>query len=117
MRKYCVLGTVALLALAFWPRIATAQEKLEVTVVKITSPITSGQSVTLTIKTASGAACKGVIKWRNFMSPLPAKTAGDDGTASWTWRPGVDARGTYPVDIECTQGDKKGTTSTTFSIN
>jgi hypothetical protein len=117
MRKYCVLGTVALLALVLWPTIATAADALEVTVVKITTPIASGQSVTLTIKTASGAECKGVIRWRQFMSQLATKTTGDDGTATWTWRPGVDARGTYPVDIQCTHGDKKGAVSTTFSMN
>jgi len=117
MRKYCVLGTVALLALALWPTIATAADPLEVTVVKITTPVSSGQSVTLTIKTASGAECKGAIKWRQFMSQLAAKTTGDDGTATWTWRPGNDARGNYPVDIQCTQGDKKGAVSTTFQVN
>jgi hypothetical protein len=117
MRTYCVLGILALVLLALGPTIATAQEKLEVTVVKITTPITSGQSVTVTIKTASAARCEGQIKWRQFMSQLPAKTTGEDGTVSWTFTPGANARGTYPVDIQCAQGDKKGAVSTTFSIN
>jgi hypothetical protein len=117
MQKYCVLVTVVLLALAQWPTIATAADALEVAVVKITTPVSTGQTVTLTIKTASGAECKGVIRWRQFMSQLPTKTTGDDGTATWTWRPGTDARGNYPVDVQCTQGDKKGAVSTAFQVN
>jgi hypothetical protein len=117
MRKYCVLGTVALLALAFWPTIATAADGLEVTVVKITSPVTTGSSVTLTIKTATGAECKGVVRYRQTMSQLSTKTAGEDGTVTWTWRLGSDARGNYPVEVQCAQGDKKGSVSTTFQVN
>ena len=117
MRKHCALGMVVIIALVLCPTGATAADALEVKVAKITTPITSGQSVTLTIQTASGAECKGVIRWRQFMSQLPTKTTGDDGTVSWTWTPGANARGTYPVDIQCAQGDKKGSVSTTFQIN
>jgi len=117
MRKYCALGTVALLALALWPTITTAADALEVTVVKLTSPVTSGSTVTLTIKTATGAECKGFVRYRQFTSNLASKTAGEDGTATWTWRLGSDARGNYPVEVQCVQGDKKGSASATLQVS
>jgi hypothetical protein len=117
MPRYGVVAAVALLALALGPMIATAADALGVTVVSITTPVSTGQSVTLTIKTDSGAECKGVIRWRRFMTPLATKTTRDDGTATWTWRVGTDARGEYPVDIQCAQGEKKGAVSTTFQVN
>ena len=117
MRKYCVLGTVALLALAFWPTMATAADALEVTIVKLTSPVAGGSTVTLTIKTATGAKCEGTVRYRTFTGNLAAKTVGDDGTATWSWRIGADAKGNYPVAVECVQGDKKGSATATLQVN
>jgi hypothetical protein len=90
-----------------WPTRVAAQQ-LEVTLVKLTSPASRGSVVSITIKTAAGAECKGQVRYRTQTQQLASKTSGDDGTATWSWRVGSDARGTYPIDVQCTQGDKKG---------
>ena len=118
MRKHCVLGAVlVLLALAVWSTQAAAADPLEVTLVKLTSPVSSGSTVTLTIKTATGAECKGTVRYRGYTQTLASKTTGDEGTATWSWRIGADARGNYPVDMQCAQGDKKGSVSAQLEVN
>jgi hypothetical protein len=117
MRECCVWATVSLLALALWPTLTTAAEALEVTLVKLTSPVTSGSTVTLTIKTATGAECKGEVRYRRQTQALSPKTIGDDGTATWSWRLGPDARGNYPIEMQCTQGDKRGFLTAQLVVN
>lgn len=118
MRKYCVLGVVlVLLALAVWSSQAVAADPLEVTLVKLTSPVSAGSTVTLTVKTTTGAECKGTVRYRGFTQNLVAKAAGDDGTATWSWRLNADAKGNYPVEVLCAQGDKKGSVSAQLQVN
>ena len=74
----------------------------------LTTPVSAGSTVTLTVKTATGAECKGTVRYRGFTQNLAAKAAGEDGTATWSWRLNADARGNYPVEVQCAQGDKKG---------
>jgi len=118
MRKYCVLGAVLVLfALAVWSTPTAAADPLEVTLVKLTSPTTSGSTITLTIKTTTGAECKGTVRYRGFTQNLASKTTNDEGTATWSWRIGADARGNYPIEMQCTQGDKKGSLSAQLQVN
>jgi hypothetical protein len=103
------LGIVlVLLALGVWSTQGAAAEQLEVTLVKLTSPVSRGSIVTITIKSTTGAECKGTVRYRQLTQSLAPKTTNDEGTATWSWRVGSDARGTYPIEIECAQGDKKG---------
>jgi hypothetical protein len=112
------LGAVlVLLALAMWSTQGAAAEQLVVTLVKLTSPTTSGSVVTITIRTDTGAECKGSVRYRQFTQTLASKTTSDDGTVTWSWRLGSDARGNYPIDMQCTQGDKRGFLSSTLVVN
>ena len=118
MRKYCVLGAVLVLfAPTVWSTPAAAADPLEVTLVKLTSPVSAGSTVTLTIKTATGAGCKGTVRYRMFTQNLTSKAASDDGTATWSWRLNADARGNYPIDVQCAQGDKRGSLSAQLQVN
>jgi hypothetical protein len=118
MREYTGLGAVlVLLALAVWSTQAAAADPLEVTLVKLTSPVSSGSMVTFTIKTVTGAECKGQVRYRKHTQTLASKTTNDEGTATWSWRIGADARGNYPIDMQCTQGDKKGSLSAQLAVN
>jgi hypothetical protein len=118
MRKYCALGAVlVLLALAGWSTHTAAAEALEVTLVKLTTPVSGGSMVTLTIKTVTGAECRGLIRYRQFTQPMAPKTTNDEGTATWTWRIGGDAKGNYPIEMQCAQGDKKGSLTVQLQVN
>lgn len=118
MRRHYVLGTaLVLLALAAWSMQAAAAEQLEVTLVKLTSPVRGGDQVTLTVRTATGAECKGTVRYRFTQQVLSTKTTNNEGTVTWSWRIGSDARGSYPIDVQCTQGDKRGVLSAKLEVD
>lgn len=117
MRKWCVAGIALLLLALAVPPHGMAAEALEVTLVKLTSPVSAGSTVTITIKTATGAECKGSVRWRTWVMSLASKTTGDDGTATWSWRTDANTRGAYPIEMQCAQGDKKGSLNTQFVVN
>jgi hypothetical protein len=109
MRKHYVLGAIlVLLALSMGGTHAVADEPLEVTLVKLTSPVRTGDQVTFTIKTAAGAECGGTIRFRQSEVALTTKTAGEGGTATWSWRVQNASAGSWPIDVVCKQGDKRG---------
>jgi hypothetical protein len=116
-KRHVVVLTVVLLGIAAWSLQSAAAEKLEITLVKPTGPVRPGEQVTLAVKTAVGAECKGQVRYRTFTSVLPAKTTNDEGLASWTWRVSSEARGSYPVEVTCTQGDKQGFLSAQLVVN
>lgn len=117
-RKHYVVGVaLVLLALAMWSAQAAGAEQLVVTLVKLTSPVSQGSVVTVTIKTDNGAECKGAVRYRFQTQSLAPKTTADDGTVTWSWRLGSDARGNYPIDMQCTHGDKRGFLSVTVVVN
>lgn len=118
MRSHYVLGAVlVLLALAMWSTQGAAAEQLVVTLVKLTSPVSQGSVVTVTIRTDTGAECKGTVRYRRSTQILASKTTNDEGTVTWSWRLGSDAQGNYPIDMQCTQGDKRGFLSATLVVN
>ena len=117
MRRHYVLGTaLVLLALAAWSMQAAAAEQLQVTLVKLTSPVKGGDLVTLTIRTTTGAECKGNVRYKFTQGPLSSKTANDEGTVTWSWRLSPEARGSYPIDVQCTQADKRGFLSAMLEV-
>lgn len=52
----------------------------------------------------------------NVDDELSSKTTGDDGTATWSWRTDSNTKGSYPIEVQCVQGDKKGSLSTNFVV-
>jgi hypothetical protein len=106
-----------LLPLAAWGMQAAAADQLEVTLVKLTSPVKTNERVTLTIRTASGAECKGTIRYRERTQGLVPKTTDDDGTVTWSWQLGRNVRGSFPIEVQCAQGDKRGSLSVTLVVD
>ena len=59
----------------------------------------------------------GVILLVLILGPMPGVAAGDDGTVSWSWRlANTRAPGTWPVEVQCAQGDKKGFLTTQIDV-
>jgi hypothetical protein len=118
MRRHYVVGAaIVLLALAACGMPAAAADQLEVALVSFTSPVTTNSQVTLTIRTESGAECKGSIRYRERTQGLVPKTAGEQGTVTWSWRLGKDVRGNIPIDVQCAKGDKRGSLSVTLVVD
>jgi hypothetical protein len=116
-RRHAVVLTLVLFAVAAWSLQSAAAEKLEITLVKPTGTVRAGEQVTLTVKTAVGAECKGQVRYRAFTSVLSPKTANEEGLASWTWRLSSEARGSYPMEVTCAQGDKQGFLAAQLVVN
>jgi hypothetical protein len=108
---------LVLLAPAAWSMQAAAADQLEVTLVNLTSPVQTNSQVTLTIRTATGAECKGTVHYRERTQGLIPKTANNQGMVTWSWRLGKDVRGNFPIDVLCTQGDKRGSLSVTLVVD
>lgn len=101
-------AAIVLLALIAGTGHSVAATTLEVTLVNLTSPVSIGDQVTLTIKTAPGAECSGTIRYRSYQPVnLGVRTAGGDGTATWRWRAGDDP-GSRTITVECRLGDQRG---------
>jgi hypothetical protein len=83
-----------------------------VAVQSLTSPVTPGTNVALTIRTTAEADCTIVVKYdekESKDSGLVPKKADEYGMVSWTWT--VDESvplGTWPADVTCAYGKKSG---------
>lgn len=88
--------------------------------VKITSPIIRGNTASLTVSTASGAAC--TIEVRYSSGPSRAKglepaRAGPSGRITWSWR--VSQRttpGDWPVRVTCLMGEQDDALETSVRV-
>jgi len=86
--------------------------------VEVTGPVAPGETATATALTAPGASCAVVVTYASGPSEaqgLDPKTAGDDGSASWSWIVGINTTpGSWPVDIACVEPDGRRTTGRTL---
>jgi hypothetical protein len=91
---------------------------LAVAITSLTSPIGRGSTATVGAKTAAGAACTVIVRYKSGPSTaagLGPKTASASGTVAWSWT--VSTRttpGSWPVTVTCTSGGK--TASATKSL-
>lgn len=108
-------AAVVLLVLIAATGQTVAAATLEVTLVSLTSPVRQAAQATLTIKTAPGAGCAATIRFRSVSTSLPARTAGEGGTVTWTWTAGEP--GTRTVVVDCALGDQRGQLSLTYVVN
>jgi endonuclease YncB( thermonuclease family) len=84
-------------------------------ILSLTSPISPGSSATLAARTAPNAACRIEVIYKNgpsSASGLGPKSAGADGSISWTWRVGSNTTtGDWPVTVTCAGASRSATLS------
>ena len=86
--------------------------------VEVTGLVVPGDTATATAVTAPSASCTIEVTYASGLSEaqgLDPKTAGDDGSVSWTWIVGINTTpGSWPVDIACVEPDGRRTTGRTL---
>lgn len=99
---------------------ASAQRRLTVVQVHLTSPVSPGSDATLTVQTLPGAGCTITVHYKSGPSRahgLVPKTADRQGLVSWTWRVGTRTTpGTWPIVVRCVLGSSEGTLETSFEV-
>jgi hypothetical protein len=93
---------------------------LSVNKVSLTGSVSRGGTAKVTIKTDAHADCSIEVTYNSGPSTaagLGDKTANDSGSVSWSWRVGSNtARGSYPIDIWCSKGERGDNLSLTFRV-
>jgi micrococcal nuclease len=104
-----LLATVVLLGLA---AVGYAQ-RIEVSLVSLTSPARRGTDATIVVQTAPRAHCLIGVQYKSGPSHaagLVPKDADGKGRVAWTWRVGTSTTpGTWPVTVVCAAGEQQGT--------
>ena len=92
--------------------------------VKVTAhskTVRRGGTASVTAKTTGGAECGISVNYPAGPSTargLEPATAPKSGSITWTWKVASNTpKGTWPVVISCTMGDRYGETKTTFAVN
>ena len=98
----------------------TGAAGLELSIVGVTSPVSSGSSATVTAKTAPGADCSIVVQYEHGESTaqgLESKNADGAGNVSWTWKVSPNTTpGTWPISVTASMDGQSVTTETTFVV-
>ena len=98
----------------------TVPSSLAINVVSLTSPISRGATATLAIKTTPGAQCTITVNYKSgpsSASGLGPKTAGLDGTVTWSWKVGSSTTpGTWSIVVTASAGGKTVTKTTPFQV-
>jgi hypothetical protein len=111
MRNRLVLALAMALVLAL-TSLAFAQQ-LQITLVKVSSPVRPGDDATITVQTAPKASC--IISVRYKSGPSRARGLGPQeadaqGRVTWTWRVGSRTTpGRWPITVTCSSGGRQGT--------
>lgn len=88
--------------------IPTQPSAAGITLVSLTSPAARGDNATLAVRVSAGAKCIPGVIYKSGASKAPgldAKTAGQDGNLSWTWKVSSKTTpGTWKVYVNCTPG-------------
>ena len=91
--------------------------------VKVTAhskSVRRGGTATLTAKTTVGAECGISVNYPTGPSTargLEPRKAPKSGSITWTWRIASNTpKGTWPIVVSCTIGDRYGETKTTFAV-
>lgn len=115
------LGTVALPDIL--PPVETPKptaKPLAVKVTKRTASVPRNGTASVTIKTTKKARCSITVEYKSGPSTaagLGTKTADGTGLVTWKWRVGSrTTRGTWPIYISCSLGDREGDAETEFTV-
>jgi hypothetical protein len=97
-----------------------AAAALPVKITKKAGSVARGAVATLAIKTAKKARCDIDVEYDSGTGSakgLANKTADSSGRVTWRWTVGRSThRGTVPITIYCTLGDRSGSDDTTFTV-
>jgi hypothetical protein len=93
---------------------------LAVKVTAYTKSVGRGGAASVTIKTTPGAECGISVLYSGSPSSakgLEPKKADKKGTVLWKWTVASDIKkGTWPIDISCSVGDRTGDVETKFNV-
>jgi hypothetical protein len=93
---------------------------MSVKVTARTKSVRRGGTASVTIKTAAKAQCGITVTYPDGPSTargLEPKTAGSAGTITWKWKVSSSTKkGTYPISIVCSAGQRSGDASTSFVV-
>ena len=113
--------TLALILASFLVTVAvTYGKQFEVKLISLSSPVSSGNPASITIKTVASARCQITVLY--LSGPSKAKSlipqeADSEGQVTWTWL--VDTRttpGTWPIIVTCLNGKSQGRLQTAFTV-
>lgn len=111
-----IAAAAAVLALA---PLALAQ-RVQVTLVSVTSPAARGHDATIVVQTAPGARCLIAVRYKSGPSRargLGPTTADGRGRVAWTWRVGTNTTpGTWPISVVRSEGEQRATLETSFTV-
>jgi hypothetical protein len=95
-------------------------ERIEVTLISVTSPVSRGHDATIAVRTSPGARCLIGVQYKSGSSHakgLGPQNAGRSGQVSWTWRVGTATTpGTWPISVICSTGEQQATLDTSFTV-
>jgi len=85
-----------------------------------TKSVSRGGTASVTIKTTPGAECGISVLYSGSPSSakgLEPKKADKKGTVLWKWTVASDTKkGTWPIDVSCSVGDRTGDAETNFTV-
>lgn len=98
----------------------TAGAGLELSIVEVTSPVSQGSLATVRAKTAPGADCEIVVKYKTGQSKAeglePTKADGA-GNVSWTWKVSPNTTpGDWPILVTASMDGQSVAEETTFVV-
>lgn len=98
----------------------SAVPPLVVTPVSLSSPVSRGSHVTISVQTAPSAKCVLGVRYNSGLSKarrLGPKTADQRGHVSWTWPVGAAMTpGTWAVAVTCAADDQQRTLRASFVV-
>ena len=96
------LAVVAIVALSL---VLTTAAEANVTLVRVTSPISAGSYATLTVKVSKPARCSITVYYKSGPSEahgLYPKRTNAQKRVSWTWKVGTRTTpGRWPIRVSC----------------
>jgi hypothetical protein len=117
--RYRSVAPLALVLVLALTSLAFAQQ-LQITLVKLSSPVRPGDGASITIQTAPKATCLITVRYKSGPSRargLGPQEADVQGSVAWTWRVGSRTTpGRWPITVTCSSGGRQGTLETAFVV-
>jgi hypothetical protein len=97
-----------------------APKPLSVKVTKWTRSVRRGGTASVTVRTTKGASCDISVEYASGFATakgLSSKKASSSGVVTWKWKVGSNTtRGTWPIDVACSLGNRSGDASVRFRV-
>ncbi len=117
--QYRLVARLVLVLVLALTSLALAPQ-LQMTLVKVSSPVSRGDDATITVQTTPKASCMITVRYKSGPSRargLGPQEADAQGRVTWTWRVGSRTTpGKWPVTVTCSSGGRQGTLETSFVV-